>query len=129
VVLKSEDGKNWSQITLPVSTHWYSIQFSDGRIVIGGHNYVLTSTDGETWLVLYENPGTYSSNHHVADGVYGDGRYVLIKYSTSSSSPTFGVPNGIISYAVKTTEPTGTREIEVNLSDVGELGDSLVTWE
>src|SRR5690606_18664139 len=55
--------------------------------------------------------------YQVEDGVYAGGRYVLI---TSS---------GVISNASKTAEPTGTREIEVDLSDVGELGDSLVTWE
>src|SRR5690606_31425404 len=102
VVLKSEDGKDWSQITVPVSTPWYSIQFNDGQIVIGGRNYALTSTDGETWSVLHENPGTYFSYHHVADGVYAGGRYVLIKRSSSSSS--LDVPADIISCAAE-TEP------------------------
>src|SRR5690606_11088445 len=55
--------------------------------------------------------------YQVEDGVYAGGRYVLI---TSS---------GVISNASKTAEPTGTREIEVDLSDVREFGDSLVTWE
>src|SRR5690606_33412901 len=99
--LKSEDGKDWSQITLPVSTNWYSIQFNDRQIVISGRNYALASIDGETWSVLYENPCTYASNHHVADGVYAGGRYVLIRYAGSS----FGVPDGIISHAAL----TGTR--------------------
>src|SRR5690606_11785466 len=126
VALKSEDGKDWSQITLPVSTNWYSIQFNDRQIVISGRNYVLNSTDGETWSVLYENPGTYFTYHHVADGVYGGVRYVLIKRSSSSSS--LDLPTTIFSYTVE-TEPTGTREIGVDLSDVGKLGDSLVTWE
>src|SRR5690606_39111027 len=119
VALKSEDGKDWSQITLPVSTIWYSVQFNDGQIVVGGRNYALTSPDGETWSVLHENPGTYVDYHHVADGVYAGGRYVLIR----STATSLGVPGGIISHATL----TGTREIEVDLSDVGELGDSLVT--
>src|SRR5690606_24973487 len=88
VALKSEDGKDWSQITLPVSTTWYSIQFNDWQIVISGHNYVLTSLDGETWSVLHQNPRTYFSNHHVTDGVYAGGRYVLVKSNDSS----LGVP-------------------------------------
>src|SRR5690606_23521720 len=109
-------------ITLTVSTDGYTIRFNDGQIAIGGRTDVVITIDGDTWSVRYEYPRTYYSNHFVADGVFGDSRYVFIRYAGGS----FDVPTGIISYTTKTT---GTREIEVDLSDVGEFGDSLVTWE
>lgn len=48
----SEDGENWTGVTLPIKSEWNAIAFGNGKFVIKdwyNHRRILYSEDGENW--------------------------------------------------------------------------------
>lgn len=48
----SEDGENWTEVTLPIKSEWNAIAFGNGKFVIKdwyNHRRILYSEDGENW--------------------------------------------------------------------------------
>jgi hypothetical protein len=54
------DGTTWTAVTLPVSTHWYSVGGSSGSDVwVGGNEGKLAHWNGTTWTSLAANAAVH----------------------------------------------------------------------
>lgn len=75
-VLRSDDGKSWTQLTLPTRSALTSIATADGQLWVGGHDgVILHSVDGgQTWKAQRRDPyrlaeGEIAADHDIRQGV------------------------------------------------------------
>jgi photosystem II stability/assembly factor-like uncharacterized protein len=68
-VLRSDDGKAWTQLTVPTRSALTSIAAADGQLWVGGHDgVILHSTDGgQTWLAQRRDPYRLGAGENAAD--------------------------------------------------------------
>lgn len=75
ILKTSSDGVNWTDLDFEVDDYFTDIVYEAGLYVLVGQEHVLTSVDGTTWVLKYDNaPGesldyfNYSSSACAADG-------------------------------------------------------------
>lgn len=68
-VLKSADGKTWTQLKLPTRSALTSIATVDGHLWVGGHDGVIvhSADGGETWQAQRRDPYFLAAGEHPAD--------------------------------------------------------------
>jgi photosystem II stability/assembly factor-like uncharacterized protein len=68
-VLQSDDGKKWSQLTVPTRSALTSIATADGQLWVGGHDgVILHSVDGGvTWKAQRRDPYRLAEGESAAD--------------------------------------------------------------
>jgi len=68
-VLHSDDGRNWTQLTVPTRSALTSIATADGQLWVGGHDgVILHSTDGgQYWKAQRRDPFRLAQGESAAD--------------------------------------------------------------
>lgn len=68
-VLRSDDGKSWTQLTVPTRSALTSIATADGQLWVGGHDgVILHSTDGgQSWKAQRRDPFRLAEGENAAD--------------------------------------------------------------
>lgn len=92
-VLKSEDGKSWSQVPTPTRSTLTTITTVDGQLWAGGHDgVILHSADGgSTWQAQRRDPFTLAAGQNPADHDPRQGAPILdIHFSDASNGIAVG---------------------------------------
>ena len=86
-VLRSDDGKGWTQLTVPTRSALTSIATADGQLWVGGHDgVILHSTDGgQTWTAQRRDPFHLAQGEQAADHDPRQGAPVLDLYFRDAS--------------------------------------------
>jgi photosystem II stability/assembly factor-like uncharacterized protein len=68
-VLRSDDGKVWTQLTVPTRSALTSVATADGQLWVGGHDgVILHSTDGgQSWKAQRRDPFRLAQGENAAD--------------------------------------------------------------
>jgi photosystem II stability/assembly factor-like uncharacterized protein len=68
-VLRSDDGRTWTQLTVPTRSALTSIATADGQLWVGGHDgVILHSTDGgQSWKAQRRDPFHLAAGESAAD--------------------------------------------------------------
>ena len=89
-IISSEDGRNWMQVVSgehddDYESDYHSLRdvaYGNGRWTVAGSSTILTSTDGQSWSVVYgddwedDDPNLF--NFIANDVAYGDGLWVAV---------------------------------------------------
>lgn len=78
----SEDGVNWTEVTLPIRAGWNAIAFGNGKFVITdwtNHRYVLYSEDGENWTQATIPSSGFTENFYYL--FYVNGLFMITTYN------------------------------------------------
>ena len=85
-IIKSNDGINWTSVTIP-NNYWFSITYGSGLFiavaVTGSNSRIITSTDGTSW-----NNMSYPLNNNWKSIAYGNDKFVTICDEGVVTSPT-----------------------------------------
>ncbi len=73
-VLRSEDGASWDFVDIGMQEAIRAAAAGDGRVMIGGAGYVLSSADGLTWTTVLDE----DDRGHSFGIAYGDGIWVAV---------------------------------------------------
>jgi photosystem II stability/assembly factor-like uncharacterized protein len=86
-VLRSDDGKGWSQLTVPTRSALTAIATADGQLWVGGHDgVILHSTDGgQTWAAQRRDPFQLAPGENAADHDPRQGAPILDLYFRDAS--------------------------------------------
>ena len=85
-IIKSNDGINWTSVTIP-NNYWFSITYGSGLFiavaVTGSNSRIITSKDGTSW-----NNMSYPLNNNWKSIAYGNDKFVTICDEGVVTSPT-----------------------------------------
>jgi photosystem II stability/assembly factor-like uncharacterized protein len=86
-VLRSDDGRGWTQLTVPTRSALTSIATADGQLWVGGHDgVILHSTDGgQTWQAQRRDPFQLAEGEQAADHDPRQGAPILDIYFRDGS--------------------------------------------
>jgi photosystem II stability/assembly factor-like uncharacterized protein len=86
-VLRSDDGRAWTQLTVPTRSALTSIATADGQLWVGGHDgVILHSVDGgQTWKSQRRDPFKLAAGEQAADHDPRQGAPVLDIYFRDAS--------------------------------------------
>jgi photosystem II stability/assembly factor-like uncharacterized protein len=106
-VLRSDDGKSWTQLTVPTRSALTSIAIADGQLWVGGHDgVILHSTDGgESWKAQRRDPFRLAEGESAADHDPRQGAPILDLWFRDASH---GIAVGAHSLMLVTTDGGGT---------------------
>jgi photosystem II stability/assembly factor-like uncharacterized protein len=106
-VLRSDDGKSWTQLTVPTRSALTSIAIADGQLWVGGHDgVILHSTDGgESWKAQRRDPFRLAEGESAADHDPRQGAPILDLWFRDASN---GIAVGAHSLMLVTTDGGGT---------------------
>jgi photosystem II stability/assembly factor-like uncharacterized protein len=106
-VLRSDDGRTWTQLTVPTRSALTSIAIADGQLWVGGHDgVILHSTDGgESWKAQRRDPFRLAEGESAADHDPRQGAPILDLWFRDASN---GIAVGAHSLMLVTTDGGGT---------------------
>jgi len=106
-VLRSDDGKSWTQLTVPTRSALTSIAIADGQLWVGGHDgVILHSTDGgESWKAQRRDPFRLAEGESAADHDPRQGAPILDLWFRDASN---GIAVGAHSLMLVTTDGGST---------------------
>jgi photosystem II stability/assembly factor-like uncharacterized protein len=86
-VLRSDDGRAWTQLTVPTRSALTAIATADGQLWVGGHDgVILHSVDGgQTWKAQRRDPFKLAAGEHAADHDPRQGAPILDIYFRDAS--------------------------------------------
>ena len=86
-VLRSDDGRGWTQLTVPTRSALTSIATADGQLWVGGHDgVILHSVDGgQTWQSQRRDPFKLAAGEQAADHDPRQGAPILDVYFRDAS--------------------------------------------
>jgi len=106
-VLRSDDGRSWTQLVVPTRSALTSIATADGQLWVGGHDgVILHSTDGgQTWKAQRRDPFRLAQGESAADHDPRQGAPVLDIWFRDASH---GIAVGAHSLMLVTSDGGGT---------------------
>jgi photosystem II stability/assembly factor-like uncharacterized protein len=102
-VLRSDDGRTWTQLVVPTRSALTSIATADGQLWVGGHDgVILHSTDGgQTWKAQRRDPFRLAEGESAADHDPRQGAPILDIWFRDASN---GIAVGAHSLMLVTTD-------------------------
>lgn len=106
-VIRSDDGKAWTQLTLPTRSALTSIATADGQLWVGGHDgVILHSVDGgQTWKSQRRDPYRLAEGESAADHDIRQGAPILDIHFRDASN---GIAIGAYSLMLVTSDGGAT---------------------